>query len=79
MENITKSIIYGNFYENRYGKFLPVCSSITDRCKHPIIKLQSRIYSTICIRPPTSKNITEQRMPIECNKSQLFSSQKKRI
>lgn len=31
MENVTKSIIYGNMYENRYGKFLPVCSSISDR------------------------------------------------
>ena len=31
MENITKSIIYGNPYENRYGKFLPICSSISDR------------------------------------------------
>jgi hypothetical protein len=29
--NINKSIIYGNIYQNRYGKFLPVCSSITDR------------------------------------------------
>ena len=31
MENVSKSIIYGNTYENRYGKFLPVCSSISDR------------------------------------------------
>ena len=31
MENVTKSIIYGNVYENRYGKFLPVCASISDR------------------------------------------------
>jgi hypothetical protein len=40
MENVTKSIIYGNVYENRYGKFLPVCASISDRgisikIKHP--------------------------------------------
>ena len=32
MENITKSIIYGNMYKNNYGKFLPICSSISDRC-----------------------------------------------
>lgn len=31
MENATKSIIYGNCYENRYGRFLPVCSSIAER------------------------------------------------
>lgn len=31
MENINKSIIYGNIHQNRYGKFLPVCSSIADR------------------------------------------------
>ena len=31
MENVTKSIIYGSPYENRYGRFLPVCSSICDR------------------------------------------------
>lgn len=30
-ENMTKSIIYGNKYENRYGRFLPICSSIIDR------------------------------------------------
>lgn len=32
-ENATKSIIYGNIFENRYGKFMPICSSILDRCK----------------------------------------------
>ncbi len=31
MENINKSIIYGNIHQNRYGKFLPICSSINDR------------------------------------------------
>ena len=30
-EKGAKSIIYGNAYENRYGKFLPLCSSISDR------------------------------------------------
>jgi len=31
MENITKSIVYGNSYENKYGRFMPICSSIADR------------------------------------------------
>lgn len=31
MENINKSIIYGNIHQNKYGKFLPICSSINDR------------------------------------------------
>ncbi len=43
MENATKSIIYGNTYENRYGKFLPVCSSISDRGISITIQLQFNI------------------------------------
>lgn len=31
MENINKSIIYGNIHQNKYGKFLPICSPINDR------------------------------------------------
>lgn len=38
MENINKSIIYGNIHENRYGKFLPICSSINDRSKKRLMK-----------------------------------------
>lgn len=33
-ENATKSIIYGNTFENKYGKFMPICSSILDRSKN---------------------------------------------
>lgn len=45
MEN-AKSIIYGNVYENRYGRFLPVCGSITDRGSLPLTQPPFRPSST---------------------------------
>lgn len=42
-ENATKSIIYGNTFENKYGKFMPICSSILDRCNSSITKLPSQV------------------------------------
>ncbi len=47
MENINKSIIYGNIYENRYGKFLPICSSITDRSKFSIYLILATVTSIL--------------------------------
>jgi hypothetical protein len=37
-ENSIRSIIYGNPFENKYGRFMPVCSSILDRCIYIIIE-----------------------------------------
>lgn len=44
MENVTKSIIYGNSYENRYGRFMPVCSSIADRGSCHLMKPQCSLF-----------------------------------
>ena len=52
MESVTKSIIYGNSYENRYGRFMPVCSSINDRgIPSPMQHLSSTFLTTFMILP----------------------------
>lgn len=79
MENINKSIIYGNIHQNRYGKFLPICSSINDRCNHHLIQPTSLPSSIISIKAPISKNTTELPTPIVWRKSQSFLSPKKKM
>lgn len=68
MENVTKSIIYGNIYENRYGKFLPVCSSISDRGNFGINQLRFNRYWIIFMIPLTLKSTIELHMPTEFSK-----------
>jgi hypothetical protein len=79
MENINKSIIYGNIHQNRYGKFLPICSSINDRCNYHLIQPTLLPSSIISIKALISKNTTELPTPIVWKKSQSFLSPKKKI
>lgn len=79
MENVTKSIIYGNAYENRYGKFLPVCSSISDRCISDFIQLQFSISWIIYMILLTSSDTTEWLTPIELSKCRWSSSRKRKM
>lgn len=65
MENVTKSIIYGNPYENRYGRFLPVCSSISDRGKVLFTQPPFSPFWTIFTKHPISKSTIELLTPIE--------------
>ncbi len=65
MENVTKSIVYGSPYQNRYGRFLPVCSSISDRGTQILNKLPFNPYSTTYIKLLTSKNTIALHMPTE--------------
>ncbi len=79
MENVTKSIIYGNVYQNRYGRFLPVCSSIIDRGIYSFSKHQYIRYWTIFDKPLTLKNTIESHMHIEYNRRLLSSLLKRRM
>jgi hypothetical protein len=80
MENITKSIIYGNCYQNKYGKFLPVCSSISDRCKvYFYVQPMCSQLLIICIKLLIFENIIELHTHIEFKKHLLFLSLKKKI
>lgn len=79
MENVTKSIIYGNIYENRYGKFMPVCSSISDRGRHSLIQLPSNPFLIIFTIHLISRNITELLTHLESKKLQSFSLLKRRM
>ena len=79
MESVTKSIIYGNSYENRYGRFMPICSSISDRGISSHTQLPSSISLIICTILRISKNTIELLMPIEFNKFLWFSSQKRKM
>lgn len=79
MENVTKSIIYGNIYENRYGKFLPVCSSISDRGINLVNKRQFNQSWTIFATPLTLKNTIESHMHLELRRLQSSSSLRKRM
>ena len=79
MENVTKSIIYGNVYENRYGKFLPVCASILDRGISIKMKHPSNPFWIIFKRLHTSKSIIESRMLIESSKHRLSSLLKRKM
>lgn len=79
MENINKSIIYGNIHQNRYGKFLPICSSINDRSKLSFIQAtwpQSWITFTKAF---ISRNTIESHTPTGWRKSQSFSLQKRKM
>lgn len=78
MENINKSIIYGNIHQNRYGKFLPVCSSITDRSKYYTTQIMWDQFLTTFIKVCILRNTIESPMHIEWNKSQLSSSRKRK-
>lgn len=78
MENINKSIIYGNIHQNRYGKFLPICSSINDRSNYPSIQTMSLPSWITYIKVPISKNTTESLTPTEFKKSPSFSSPKRK-
>lgn len=79
MENITKSIIYGNAYENRYGRFLPVCSSISDRGSTNQIQLQFSTSLTIFTTHPISKSTTVLATPIGQRKLQSFLLLRKKM
>lgn len=79
MENINKSIIYGNIHQNRYGKFLPICSSINDRSKLFSIQIMSHQFSIIFMKAYILRNTTELYMLIEWKKFQLFSLLKRKI
>lgn len=77
MENVTKSIIYGNIYENRYGKFLPVCASINDRGPPSLIQLPFNPSLTTSMKPLTLRNTTAQPTPFG-SKKRLWSSSPRR-
>ena len=68
MENITKSIVYGNSYENKYGRFMPICSSIADRGIFYTIQPQFNTFWTTSMILRISTNITELHMPTESNR-----------
>ncbi len=73
MENITKSIVYGNNYENRYGRFLPVCSSIAERGTDGISQPPFSPSSITCMRLPISENTIASPTPFACRKAQWCS------
>lgn len=79
MENITKSIIYGNSYQNRYGRFLPVCSSISDRGSPFMIQPRFSTSLTIYTIRLISKSTTVLDTPLECRKPQQFSLLRKKM
>ena len=78
MENINKSIIYGNIHQNRYGKFLPICSSINDRSNYRFIQIMSHPSWITYIKAPILKNTTESLTPTEFNKFLSFSLPKRK-
>ena len=73
MESVTKSIIYGNSYENKYGRFMPVCSSISDRGITFFMQHLFSTFLTTFMTLPIFGNIIGSHMPIEYRKS-LWSS-----
>lgn len=79
MENINKSIIYGNIHQNKYGKFLPICSSINDRSTFILTKTTWPPSFSISTKACILKNTIELPMPTESKKFQSCLSQRKKI
>ena len=74
-----KSIIYGNTFENKYGKFMPICSSILDRCTALLTQRLFKAFWITSRKLRTSKSLTAFAMLTELMRYLLSSLQRKRM